>query len=91
MRVRARRREGMHALIARKAGVWNDNNNNNNTIVIVMTTTIIIIRHGRRDVRRLEARTQGPPRGFQKRGDDTVGNPHRAEILKFELIEFIIL
>ena len=37
---------------------------------------------------------RGAPRGdfgFVRRGDDTVGNPHRAQISQFELFELILL
>ena len=42
----------------------------------------------------LEAPPREPPRGPSRmvgRGDDAVGNPHRAQIVQFELFELILL
>ena len=33
----------------------------------------------------------GPPEAEIRRGDDTVGNPHRAQISQFELFEFVLV
>ena len=43
-------------------------------------------------VERMKADANNPPMtAFFGRGDDTVGNPHRAQIVQFELCELILL
>ena len=58
-------------------------------IMILLLIIIIIIRGARRGCH--PARRRRAVGGGLGRGNDTVGNPHRAQISQFGLFEFILL